>query len=367
LRLFIHERAKQEPTSRFTLVTRRPFENRSNVLLTVPVMFYSTIGVPMRAIILRQLGDPKLLKVEDVATPDPKGDEVLVEVRAASINPSDVKNVMGVMHGTTLPRIPGRDFAGVVIRGPANSVGREVWGTGGDIGFTRDGSHAQYILLPLAAITPKPAGLSMEAAGSAGLTFVTAWSAMVVAANISKGETALIIGAAGGVGSAAVQIAKARGGRVIGGVRSDEEFAVVRAMGVEEVIKTGSVNIADAVRSLTAGRGADVVFDSSGMMFAEAVDAAAANGRIAVISSPRDGKATFDLRSLYRKELRILGVDTRQLDAVACAKLLSEMLPFFKSGAFNVKAGESRPLAQAAEAYEQAAQGAARVVLQPNK
>jgi NADPH:quinone reductase len=320
----------------------------------------------MRAVVLRQFGDPKLLKVEDVATPEPKGDQVLVEVRAASINPSDVKNVMGTMHGTTLPRIPGRDFAGVVARGPAGSVGREVWGTGGDIGFTRDGSHAQYILLQTAAITPKPTALSMEAAGSAGLTFVTAWSAMVVAAGISKGETVVIIGAAGGVGSAAVQIAKARGARVIGGVRSDEEFAAVRAMGVDEVINTGSANMADVVRSLTGGRGADVVFDSSGMMFAEAVEAAAAGGRIPIISSPRDGKAAFDLRSLYRKELRVLGVDTRKLDAVACAKLLLEMLPYFESGAFTVKVGESRPLAQAAEAYEKAARGGTRMVLRPD-
>ena len=108
-------------------------------------------GTLMRTIIVRQFGDPKLLKVEEVPTPQPGDGEALVEVKAAGINPSDVKNIQGVMHGTTLPRIPGRDFAGVVVRGPAETIGREVWGTGGDIGFTRDGSHAQYILLPLAA------------------------------------------------------------------------------------------------------------------------------------------------------------------------------------------------------------------------
>ena len=319
----------------------------------------------MRALVIREFGDPKLLKVEEVPTPEPKVDEVLVEVRAASINPSDVKNVMGLMHGTTLPRIPGRDFSGVVVRGPVGSVGREVWGTGGDIGFTRDGSHAQYILLPVAAVTPKPPSLSLEAAGGAGLIFVTAWSAMVVAASISKGDTVFIIGAAGGVGSAAVQIAKARGARVIGGVRSDDEFALVRTMGIDEVINTRSVSVGDATRSQTSGRGADIVFDTSGMAFAEAVDAAAAGGRIAVISAPRDGKATFDLRNLYRKELRIYGVDTRKMDAVDCAKLLSEMSSGFEDGTLKAKAGESRHLAQAIEAYEQAARGGIRIILRP--
>src|SRR4051795_7588606 len=107
----------------------------------------------MRAVVITQFGEPKSLKVEEVATPEPGADEALVEVRAAAINPSDVKNVTGAMHGTTLPRIPGRDFAGVVIGGERHLVGREVFGTGGDVGFTRDGSHAQFILLPTNALT----------------------------------------------------------------------------------------------------------------------------------------------------------------------------------------------------------------------
>src|SRR5580658_1934086 len=205
----------------------------------------------MRAVMVRQFGEPKLLKVEEVPTPTPGDGEALVEVRAAGINPSDLKNIQGTMHGTTLPRIPGRDFAGIVVDGPADVAGREVWGTGGDIGFTRDGSHAQYILLPLAALTPKPTNLSMDAAGSAGLIFVTACSAMVSAANVSQGDTVLIIGATGGVGSAAVQIAKSRGARVIGAVRSDEDSARARANGADETINTRSQNLTDTVRAMT--------------------------------------------------------------------------------------------------------------------
>jgi NADPH2:quinone reductase len=320
----------------------------------------------VRAIVIHQFGDPKVLKVEEVPTPEPRGDEVLVAIKAASINPSDVKNVAGVMHGTTLPRIPGRDFAGTVVKGAGDLMGREVWGTGGDIGFTRDGSHAEYILLPRTAVTLKPAALSMEAAGTTALVFVTAWAAMATAAGVSSGETALIIGAAGGVGSAAVQIAKARGARVIGAVRSDDDFLAARQNGADEVLNSRSADFVGAVRTITKDRGADVVFDTSGMMFAEGVEMAGRGARIPVITAPADGKASFNLRSIYRKELRVLGVDTRRLDAIACARLLAQMAPNFESGQFKAAPGRSLPLAAAVEAYEQAAHSGGRIVLRPD-
>jgi NADPH2:quinone reductase len=318
----------------------------------------------MRALVIHQFGEPQTLHLEEVDTPTPKNDEVLVEVKSAAINPSDIKNVAGAMHGTTLPRIPGRDFAGVVTAGPPDLLHREVWGTGGDIGFTRDGSHAQFILLPRAAVTPKPVKLSMESAGNAGLTFVTAWSAMIVAARISPGETAVIIGAAGGVGSAAVQIAKSFGARVIGAVRSDAEFSAVRQNGADETIN--SQNVIEAVKSLTSGKGPAVVFDTTGAMFPESIDIAGMGGRIPIISAPHDGKATFNLRNLYRKVLQVYGVDTRALDAVASAKLLAQMSPKFESGQFRASPAKAMPLSKGIEAYEEASRGSQRIVLRPD-
>lgn len=320
----------------------------------------------MRAVVIRQFGEPKDLRVEEVQTPEPHDGEALVEVQAASINPSDVKNVAGAMADTTLPRIPGRDFAGVVVGGPKEVVGREVFGTGGDIGFTRDGSHAQFILLPIAALTPKPARLSMDQAGSAGVAYVTAWSAMVTAAAVRAGEVTVIIGASGAVGSAAVQIAKALGARVIGAVRNESELAVARAHGADEAINTRSKSIADVARSMTQGRGADVVFDTSGMMFPETVEAAANGGRIPIITAPHDGNVTFNLRTLYRKELRLIGVDSRRLCVVACAELLAAMAKYFDSAQFRIEPGQPRPLSDAAEAYAQAARGGAKILLRPN-
>ncbi len=99
----------------------------------------------MKALRFNQHGDPGVLFTSDLPAPAPSGDEAVVQVFAASINPSDVKNVEGRMSQTTLPRTPGRDYSGVVIAGPAEWLGAEVWGSGGDVGFTRDGTHAEQL------------------------------------------------------------------------------------------------------------------------------------------------------------------------------------------------------------------------------
>lgn len=125
----------------------------------------------MRAIRFEAFGDPSVLKVVEMAAPAADESTALVRIMAASINPSDAKNVAGAMKQTTLPRIPGRDFAGVVEAGPAKWIGAEVWGTGGDTGFTRDGTHAELIAVPMASLRRKPDTLSFDqAAASESIT-----------------------------------------------------------------------------------------------------------------------------------------------------------------------------------------------------
>src|SRR5271163_53900 len=172
----------------------------------------------MRAIRFETFGDPSVLEVAEAPTPAADERTALVRVMAASINPSDVKNVAGAMKQTTLPRIPGRDFAGVVEAGPARWIGAAVWGTGGDTGFTRDGTHAELIAVPVASLRRKPDNLSFDQAASVGVNYVTAWLGLETAA-LKAGETLLLIGAGGGVGGAAAQIARRRGARVIGADR----------------------------------------------------------------------------------------------------------------------------------------------------
>jgi NADPH:quinone reductase-like Zn-dependent oxidoreductase len=142
----------------------------------------------MRALKFNQTGSLDNLCIEEVPMPIPAAGELLVQVKAAAINPSDVKNVQGKMHETTVPRVPGRDFAGTVVKGPNEFLGRSVFGSGGNLGFGRDGSHAEYLAVPVTAVIPLPTNLSFEQAAGIGVTYMTAWAALVNAAQIKTGE-----------------------------------------------------------------------------------------------------------------------------------------------------------------------------------
>src|ERR1700751_1802608 len=120
----------------------------------------------MRVIQFSQFGDTPQLQLVQRRDMNASESNAIVRVIAAALNPSDVKNVAGKMHQTTLPRVPGRDFSGVVVDGPAEWIGQEVWGTGGDVGFTRDGSHAEFIAVPRSSLVRKPESLTHEQAGS---------------------------------------------------------------------------------------------------------------------------------------------------------------------------------------------------------
>jgi NADPH:quinone reductase len=149
----------------------------------------------------------------------------LVRVAAAAINPSDVKAALGMMPYAVFPRTPGRDFAGTVIAGPAHLLGREVFGSSGDLGIRRDGTHASHLVVEAAALVDKPAGISLDEAAGIGVPFVTALEGFRRAGMPKPGESVLVLGANGKVGQAAIQIATWRGANVIGVVRKAEPYA----------------------------------------------------------------------------------------------------------------------------------------------
>ena len=183
----------------------------------------------------------------------------MVRVIAASINPSDVKNVAGAMKQTTLPRIPGRDYAGVVEAGPAEWIGAEVWGAGGDVGFIRDGTHAELIAVPVDSLRRKPETHNFDQAASVGVNYMAA-SRGIEAAALKAGETVLLIGAGGGVGGAAAQIAPRLGARVIGADRR-APLPDAPIQGIAEKLIIGAEDLPGEVRAATGGKGAEVVFD----------------------------------------------------------------------------------------------------------
>ena len=167
----------------------------------------------MKALRFNGFGEvASVLHVEEVPKPVPGPEEVLVKVHAASINPSDVKNVQGKFAQTIPPRTPGRDIAGVIVAGDKDLIGQEIWASGGDIGFTRDGSHAEYIILPRRGARLKPKSLSMVEAASLGVNYLAAFIGLIEKARLKEGEVVLITGASGGVGSSVIKIAKTEAG-----------------------------------------------------------------------------------------------------------------------------------------------------------
>ncbi|BAY50550.1 putative oxidoreductase (plasmid) [Scytonema sp. HK-05] len=324
----------------------------------------------MLAVRIDHFGSPSELLIQELPKPNLASDEVLVEVYAAGINPSDVKNVSGNMPDTTLPRTPGRDFAGIVVEGSESLIGTEVWGTGGDIGFTRDGTHAQYIVLPKQAVTPKPQNLSMDEAGSIGVTYVTAWLCLN-AAQLTAGETVLVIGATGGVGSAAMQIAKWKRAHVLGTVRRESDRELAQQSGGDIVINLADKELPEAILAATDGKGASVIIDTvGGAMFELCLQSLADKGRLTEISSPaKERRVCFDLIDFYRQESRLFGVNSLALDARACAEILGTLTPGFEAGALRPPvAGINRySLQDAITAYEQVLNRSAigRVMLAP--
>ena len=145
-------------------------------------------------------------------------DEVVVAVRSAGVNPSDVKAALGAMPHAIWPRTPGRDWAGVVVDGPPALRGREVCGSGGELGIRRDGSHAGLLRLHRDAVVPKPSTISLDEAGALGVPFVTAWAGLSRAGLPQPGDVVLVLGGNGKVGQAATQIATMRG-RACSGLR----------------------------------------------------------------------------------------------------------------------------------------------------
>jgi NADPH:quinone reductase len=323
----------------------------------------------MQAILIERFGDPSELRPQEVPRPEPAEGEVLLEVHAAAVNRSDVLNARGSFPFTTLPRIPGRDFAGVVVEGPQELVGTEVWGTGGgELGFIRDGSHARYLAVPRNAVVPKSETLSLEEVAASGLAYVTAGSALVELAGVSAGETILVTGAAGGVGSAAAMIARWKGARVIGAIKDESERAMAERAGVEVTVDTSRENVTDAVLAATDGGGADLVLDAvGGPLFEPAMNSLGEKGRMVVITTtPGMQHVSFNLFDFYRKGLRLFGLMTSFLDTKESAAVLRDLGPGFDVGALRAPAiAERYPLEQAGTAYARVESGevAGRVLL----
>ncbi|WP_295381630.1 zinc-binding alcohol dehydrogenase family protein [uncultured Pseudacidovorax sp.] len=306
------------------------------------------------------------LALVDQPPPTPAAGMAVVQVGAAAVNPSDVKATLGLMPKAVWPRTPGRDFAGTVIAGPSAWIGREVYGSGGDVGITRDGSHARYLLLPEAALRERPRNISMDEAGAVGVPFVTAYEGFRRSGMPQAGQVVLVLGANGKVGQAAVQLAAQGGAKVIAVQRRPGPFEGFACAPVD-VIDASQDDVAARVLELTGGRGADVVYNTVGSAYFEAANKAMAKGATQIFIATHDRAVPFDIFAFYRGMHTYVGIDSLAMDCVASTAQLDAMREGFERGTLKPFAvARSFGLDEALQAYRQVLSGSTdRVVLRP--
>ena len=294
--------------------------------------------------------------------------EVLIEVRAAAVNPSDVKAATGLMAYAVFPRTSGRDYAGVVIDGPPGTVGREVFGSSGDLGIRRDGTHATYLAVEAEATVEKPRGISWEEAAGIGVPFVTAMEGFRRAGMPKPGETVLVMGVTGKVGQAAVQIASWHGARAIGVARKAESYEGHTNAPVE-MIDASATDVAARVRELTNGKGADIVFNTVGDPYFQAAHKSLALRGRQILIAAIERIVQFNILEFYRGQHTYVGIDSLGLSSVAAGDVLRELAPGFAGGhlkPFPINSAAIYPLEEARRAFVAVAGSSRdRVILKP--
>lgn len=307
----------------------------------------------MKALRFSKYGSPDVLRISEIEDVIPGSGEVLVKVAASAINPSDVKNVAGLF-SAKLPRTPGRDFAGTVVS-PGAWHGREVWGSGAGFGVLRDGAQAEYVALPVEWLSAKPDNLSTAQAATVGVPYIAAWSALVRAGNIQPGETLVVTGSSGAVGSAAIQIAHLKGARVIGVGISD------RHSEADFYVNARHQDVLTAVAEVTDGRGADIALDAvGGAAFETTLKSLAQRGRQIAIASTGARRVEFDLIDFYHRELQLIGVDTMKLSGIQIAAILDELHAGFRSGVLRPQDHVLWSMDDAVDAYSVVESGKAK-------
>lgn len=262
----------------------------------------------MRALVCNAYGPPESLKIEELDDPVPGNGEILIDVAAAGINFPDVLSIAGKYQVKTPPPfIPGNEAAGVVTAvgdGVARyQVGDKV------IVATRGKAFAEKCVAMEQTTMPLPEGLTFEQGAGFSVTYGTSYHALKQSANLQPGETVLVLGAAGGVGITAVEIAKAMGARVIAAASTDDKLEFAKAAGADEIINYTNQPLKETVKEMTDGNGADVVYDPVGGELADqAFRATAWHGRYLVIGFASGDIPKFQANIALLKEASIIGV-----------------------------------------------------------
>jgi NADPH:quinone reductase len=291
---------------------------------------------------------------KELPTPQPKAGEVLIEIRAASLNFPDLLIVQNKYQmKPPLPFVPGSEYAGVVQavgEGVKHlKVGQSVACLSGTGGF---GTHT---IAPAALCMPLPEGFSHVDAAAFIMIYATSWHALMDRAQLKAGETVLILGAAGGVGTAAIQIAKAAGARVIAAASTDEKCALCTSLGADATINYSRQNLRDEIKALTEGKGPEVIYDPVGGEFAEpAFRSIAWRGRYLVVGFAAGPIPALPFNLALLKGASIVGVfwgDFARREPKANAAMMAELAGWYAQGKIKPVINRTMPMADLKAAY----------------
>jgi len=321
----------------------------------------------MKAVMMTAEGGPEVLQYREIATPEiATPTQIKVRLRAAGVNPVDTKmRRRGLFFPGALPAVLGCDGAGVVVETGAKvsrfQPGDEVWFCDGGVGGT-PGCYAEFKVIEEEVARAKPDALGFAEAAAAPLVLITAWEALFNRAHLRTGQSVLVHGGTGGVGHAAIQLAKLAGARICATVGSQEKAAHARELGADEVVVYSEQDFVPAVNAWTGGRGVDVALDTvGGEVFRRSVEAVAYYGDLVTLLDPG---SEISWREARNRNLRI-GFEFMlipMLRGLAEARrrqgeTLDRCREWCEEGLLKIEVARTLPLAQAAEAHRLIEQG----------
>ena len=322
----------------------------------------------MKAIHVHEFGGPDVLRLEEVPTPQPGPGEMLVRMHAVGVNPVETYIRAGTYGRLPeLPYTPGNDGAGVV-----EQVGADVSDSkAGDHVYTAgsiSGTYAEFALCKKEQVHPLPANISFAQGAAMGTPYATAYRGLLQRADAKPGETVLVHGASGGVGTAAVQLARARGRRVFGTAGSDEGRKLAREQGAHEVFDHHAPDHFEQIMNATGGRGVDVIVELlANENLGKDLTILAKGGRVAIIGSR--GRVEIDPRDAMQRDVDLRGMVMPNTPPAELASIHAALVAGLENGTLRPVIGKEFPLADAAQAHQAVMELGAlgKIVLVPGK
>ncbi|MFE0748922.1 NAD(P)H-quinone oxidoreductase [Gordonia sp. NPDC058843] len=325
----------------------------------------------MRAVTVREFGGPEVLQISELPDPTPAPGEVLLQVAATAVNKGDTHQRAG-----NYPPPPGiTDVMGLECSGTVIALGADVtrWRVGDEVcALVAGGGYADRAVVPAGQVMPIPAGVDLISAAALPEAAATVWSNVFIEAAFQPGETILIHGGAGGIGSFAISLAAARGHRVLATAGSPDKVAECVNLGADVGINYRDEDFLGVVKEATKGRGVDVILDNMGASYLDRnVKSLATGGRLAIVGMQGGTRGELNIGRLLVKRARVIATSLRPRPiaekGAICAQLVDEVWPLFASGAITPVIDCVMPLSDVARAHErlEASSHTGKIVLTP--